>query len=88
MESLFQSLLEKIDSVSDKIPESLYIEMCSDLKDLHAMVVKSTGVVNAEIDTTAPIQPENGYWLRQSQRRVEPVYANSCNQVDSVSQAP
>jgi len=78
-EELFHSLIAKIDSISDKIPECVYMKICDDLKELYKILdIKS--VTKSEIADVAPaVSAANGYWLRQSERRTEPVYASSRN---------
>lgn len=71
----FHSLLSNIESISDRIPENVYIKICDDLKSIYRLLGKKQITKCERGSTVAPAQNvANGYWLRQSERRVEPVY--------------
>jgi hypothetical protein len=74
MGDVFHSLMAKIDSISDKIPECVYVKICDDLKVLYRMMDIKPAITDSS-ETSATVTPANGYWLRQSQRRTDPIYA-------------
>ena len=60
--------MAKIDSISDLIPENVYVEICADLKDIF-------NSIQPRANDTSDVA--NNYWLRDhSARRSEPVYGN------------
>lgn len=75
MRGEFHSLLSNIESISDRIPENVYIKICDDLKSIYRKLETKQLTKCETGSTVAPAQNvANGYWLRQTERRVEPVY--------------
>ena len=59
-----QNVMQIIDSISDKIPENVYLTLCNELKKLHSFIPKP-GLSRTNSATNVPSSsPANGFWFR------------------------
>jgi hypothetical protein len=55
--------MQIIDSISDKIPENVYLALCNELKKLHAFIPDTIRPALSRTNSGV-ISPANGYWFR------------------------
>lgn len=61
--NVLQNVMQIIDSISDKIPENVYLTLCAELKKLYSFIPDK--VRPALSRTNSGINsPANGYWFR------------------------
>lgn len=61
--NVLQNVMQIIDSISDKIPENVYLTLCAELKKLYSLIPDK--VRPALSRTNSGINsPANGYWFR------------------------
>lgn len=65
--NVLQNVMQIIDSISDDIPENVYLSLCSELKKLYSIIPNtirpSLSRPSSAADLPA-ISPANGYWFR------------------------
>ena len=55
--------MQIIDSISDKIPENVYLSLCNELKKLYAFIPDKIRPALSRTNSGV-ISPANGYWFR------------------------
>jgi len=55
--------MQIIDSISDKIPENVYLSLCNELKKLYAFIPDTIRPALSRTNSGV-ISPANGYWFR------------------------
>ena len=62
--NVLQNVMQIIDSISDKIPENVYLALCNELKKLYSTIPRPTlSRTNSAADVPSS-SPANGYWFR------------------------
>ena len=59
--------MQIIDSISDKIPENVYLALCNELKKLYAFIPDKIRPALSRTNSAASVSsasPANGYWFR------------------------
>ena len=59
--------MQIIDSISDKIPENVYLALCNELKKLYAFIPDKIRPALSRTNSAANVSsasPANGYWFR------------------------
>ena len=62
--NVLQNVMQIIDSISDKIPENVYLALCNELKKLYSII---PGPALSRTNSAANVpssSPANGYWFR------------------------
>ena len=65
--NVLQNVMQIIDSISDKIPENVYISLCNELKKLYAFIPDKIRPALSRTNSTTDVpsaSPANGYWFR------------------------
>lgn len=58
--NVLQNVMQIIDSISDKIPENIYLTLCEELKKLYSFIPRpALSRTNSGVNS-----PANGYWFR------------------------
>ena len=56
--------MQIIDSISDKIPENVYLALCNELKKLYSIIPRpALSRTNSAVNVPSA-SPANGYWFR------------------------
>ncbi len=61
--NVLQNVMQIIDSISDKIPENIYLALCNELKKLYAFIPDKIRPALSRTNSGV-ISPANGYWFR------------------------
>tara|TARA_B100000768_G_scaffold99342_1_gene92568 strand:- start:80 stop:268 length:189 start_codon:yes stop_codon:yes gene_type:complete len=61
--NVLQNVMQIIDSISDKIPENVYLALCNELKKLYAFIPDKIRPALSRTNSGV-ISPANGYWFR------------------------
>ena len=61
--NVLQNVMQIIDSISDKIPENVYLALCNELKKLYSIIPRPA-LSRTNSATNVPSSPANGYWFR------------------------
>ena len=61
--NVLQNVMQIIDSISDKIPENVYLALCNELKKLYTFVPDTIRPALSRTNSGV-ISPANGYWFR------------------------
>jgi len=61
--NVLQNVMQIIDSISDKIPENVYLALCNELKKLYAFIPDTIRPALSRTNSGV-ISPANGYWFR------------------------
>lgn len=65
--NVLQNVMQIIDSISDKIPENVYLSLCNELKKLYAFIPDKIRPALSRTNSAASVSsasPANGYWFR------------------------
>ena len=65
--NVLQNVMQIIDSISDKIPENVYLALCNELKKLYAFIPDKIRPALSRTNSAANVSsasPANGYWFR------------------------
>ena len=65
--NVLQNVMQIIDSISDKIPENVYLTLCNELKKLYAFIPDKIRPALSRTNSLTNIpssSPANGYWFR------------------------
>jgi len=62
--NVLQNVMQIIDSISDKIPENVYISLCNELKKLYAFIPRPALSRTNSATNVPSASPANGYWFR------------------------
>ena len=62
--NVLQNVMQIIDSISDKIPENVYLALCTELKKLHAFIPRPILSRTNSATNVPSSSPANGYWFR------------------------
>jgi hypothetical protein len=64
--NVLQNVMQIIDSISDKIPENVYLALCNELKKLYSIIPDKIRPALSRTNSAAnvPSSPANGYWFR------------------------
>jgi hypothetical protein len=65
--NVLQNVMQIIDSISDKIPENVYLSLCNELKKLYAFIPNTIRPALSRTNSTTDVpsaSPANGYWFR------------------------
>ena len=60
--NVLQNVMQIIDSISDKIPENVYLALCNELKKLYAFIPDTIRPALSRTNSGV-ISPANGYWF-------------------------
>jgi hypothetical protein len=61
--NVIQNVMQIIDSVSDKIPENVYLNLCNELKKLYAFIPNKIRPAMSRSNSGVN-SPANGFWIR------------------------
>jgi len=61
--NVLQNVMQIIDSISDKIPENVYLALCNELKKLYTFIPDTIRPALSRTNSGV-ISPANGYWFR------------------------
>lgn len=65
--NVLQNVMQIIDSISDKIPENVYVALCNELKKLYSIIPNTIRPALSRTNSVTNIpssSPANGYWFR------------------------
>ena len=65
--NVLQNVMQLIDSISDKIPENVYLNLCTELKKLYSFIPDKIRPALSRTNSAANIpsaSPANGFWFR------------------------
>ena len=65
--NVLQNVMQIIDSISDKIPENVYLSICNELKKLYSIIPNTIRPALSRTNSAAnvpSVSPANGYWFR------------------------
>ena len=61
--NVLQNVMQIIDSISDKIPENVYLTLCEELKKLYSFIPDKIRPALSRTNSGVN-SPANGYWFR------------------------
>ncbi len=61
--NVLQNVMQIIDSISDKIPENIYLTLCEELKKLYSFIPDKVRPALSRTNSGVN-SPANGYWFR------------------------
>lgn len=61
--NVLQNVMQIIDSISDKIPENIYLTLCEELKKLYSFIPDKIRPPLSRTNSGVN-SPANGYWFR------------------------
>ena len=61
--NVLQNIMQIIDSISDKIPENIYLTLCEELKKLYSFIPDKVRPTLSRTNSGVN-SPANGYWFR------------------------
>ena len=61
--NVLQNVMQIIDSISDKIPENVYLTLCTELKKLYSFIPDKVRPALSRTNSGVN-SPANGYWFR------------------------
>ena len=62
--NVLQNVMQIIDSISDKIPENVYLALCNELKKLYSIIPRPALSRTNSATNVPSSSPANGYWFR------------------------
>ncbi len=62
--NVLQNVMQIIDSISDKIPENVYLTLCAELKKLYSIIPRPTLSRTNSAANIPSASPANGFWFR------------------------
>jgi hypothetical protein len=62
--NVLQNVMQLIDSISDKIPENVYLNLCTELKKLYSFIPKPALSRTNSAANIPSSSPANGFWFR------------------------
>ena len=65
--NVLQNVMQIIDSISDKIPENVYLSLCNELKKLYSIIPDTIRPALSRTNSATNVpssSPANGYWIR------------------------
>jgi hypothetical protein len=62
--NVLQNVMQIIDSISDKIPENVYLALCNELKKLYSIIPRPALSRTNSAANVPSASPANGYWFR------------------------
>ena len=61
--NVLQNVMQIIDSISDKIPENIYLTLCAELKKLYSFIPDKVRPALSRTNSGVN-SPANGFWFR------------------------
>ena len=61
--NVLQNVMQIIDSISDKIPENIYLTLCEELKKLYSFIPDKVRPALSRTNSGVN-SPANGFWFR------------------------
>ena len=61
--NVIQNVMQIIDSISDKIPENVYLTLCAELKKLYSFIPDKVRPAISRTNSGVN-SPANGFWFR------------------------
>jgi hypothetical protein len=61
--NVLQNVMQIIDSISDKIPENVYLTLCAELKKLYSFIPDKVRPALSRTNSGVN-SPANGFWFR------------------------
>jgi hypothetical protein len=61
--NVLQNVMQIIDSISDKIPENIYLTLCEELKKLYSFIPDKIRPALSRTNSGVN-SPANGFWFR------------------------
>ena len=61
--NVLQNVMQIIDSISDKIPENIYLSLCAELKKLYSFIPDKVRPAISRTNSGVN-SPANGFWIR------------------------
>ena len=61
--NVLQNVMQIIDSISDKIPENIYLTLCAELKKLYSFIPDKVRPALSRTNSGVN-SPANGFWIR------------------------
>jgi hypothetical protein len=61
--NVLQNVMQIIDSISDKIPENVYLTLCAELKKLYSFIPDKVRPAISRTNSGVN-SPANGFWFR------------------------
>ena len=61
--NVLQNVMQIIDSISDKIPENVYLTLCEELKKLYSFIPDKVRPALSRTNSGVN-SPANGFWFR------------------------